>query len=191
MGRGPVDAPIHLPGHGGLALPAGRGQPVISQRNHASSTATITHGRSTSGQGQPVRQGRADGSPTKQNQARGPAPALYGLPVQTWPEPPFLRKSLLRGLLRSDSHVVAKLTQPLDVVAGDSLGVLGIEVVDTEIGVRTSSSEQVLCDHQDGVANGDDGLLAAASFGEALKLGSEVRVASTSCGPGDLSEHRP
>ena len=72
----------------------------------------------------------------------------------------------------------------LDQAVALAVGVAAGEVVPAEVVVVAVVGEQVPADHQDGVGDGDGGLLLADPPGETPELGRQVGVAGARGSPG-------
>jgi hypothetical protein len=74
------------------------------------------------------------------------------------------------------------------VVAGQPLGIEGVEVVAPEFAVRAALPQDVVRDHEDAVGDGDDGVLVPAPLDQPAVLRREVGVARADGAAGALHE---
>src|SRR5207249_3348165 len=79
-------------------------------------------------------------------------------------------------------HGVAQCFEAVDQATGDVLFVALVEIVRSEIGVIHRVAQEVIGDDQDGVADGDDGLLLAAAGDEAVVQRSEIGLSRSAAG---------
>ncbi len=91
-------------------------------------------------------------------------------------------------LLRREGDGISKLLQPLDVVTFDARLVQVIEVVGPEIGVRALVAQHIVEAHEDAVRDRDDRFVLAATTGNTLEEGAEVRATGPRRRPRDLAE---
>src|SRR3954451_13315683 len=87
-----------------------------------------------------------------------------------------------------EGDLVAEGFEAFDGAFLDAIGVAAVEVLGAEIGVGGAAFEEVVGDDEDGVADGDDGALLAASGGEATELFGEIAALAATGGPGRLGE---
>src|SRR3954470_18129178 len=89
---------------------------------------------------------------------------------------------------RLQGDPVAEAGELLDESVTLPVGVAAGEVVPAEVVVVAVVGQQVPGDDQDGVADGDGGLLLADPAGQSPELGGQVGVAGAGGGPGALGE---
>src|SRR5262249_16748913 len=83
---------------------------------------------------------------------------------------------------------VAERGEPPGVVAGEALGIEGVEVVAAEVAVRLAVAQHVVGDDEDAVGDRDDGLLVAAPLDEPAVLRREGGPAFQDGAAGTLHE---
>ena len=93
-------------------------------------------------------------------------------------------------LLRLERDGVAEGFEAADEAALDVVALALIEVGGAQLPVGGPVAEQVVADDQDGVGDGDDGPLLAASGCEAAILGGEVGALGARGSLGGLDERR-
>src|ERR687884_2164997 len=85
-----------------------------------------------------------------------------------------------------DGDVIAEGAEGGEGASFAAIAVASVEVVATEVREWDVVQEHEVDRGDEGVGDGDDGALAAASGGEALVLGAEVAVLAATGGPGGL-----
>ena len=86
---------------------------------------------------------------------------------------------------------MAESGQPFDKIASQLVVIELVEVIHPQVLKMTFALKQVIADHEQGMADGDDSSLLASVGSDTLKVGGEVAIFASRGAPGALAKLLP